>query len=93
MTAQQECSQFPLVEMECTTSLPFLLVDEREFGYFDIELNGGVICTIEAENRGSTNYGSASCSAVIRVNAGDRVRVQFDFGSDNTPLIEANIFH
>ena len=26
MTAQQECSQFPLVEMESTTSLPILFI-------------------------------------------------------------------
>ena len=40
MTAQQECSQFPLVEMESTTSLPILFISSYDSttGVFTVPL-------------------------------------------------------
>ena len=65
----------------------YLLVQFGELGWFHMEHNGRIICNIDADYHGSTNYGSTSCSAVARFNAGDKVHVHFDSGDDNTPLI------
>ena len=42
MTAQQDCSQFPLVEMESTTSLPILFISSYDSttGLFTVSPGG-----------------------------------------------------
>ena len=115
MTAPQECSQFPLVEKECTTSLTILFISSYdsktgvftvppggdgvyyfsnylfiqwlEYGYFDMMLNDKAICAIDPENTESRDENAAaSCSAVVRVTAGDRVKVLYIDGTDDRPL-------
>ena len=98
MTAQQECSQCPLVEMESTTSLHILficsydsttgvftvppggdgvyyfssyfLVDQGDYGRFDIMLNDDIICTTWPDQNASSDLAPGSCSAVVDVVAG-----------------------
>ena len=66
----------------------YLLVDRRQFGHFNIQLNGTNICAIENQNLDSSTYGSASCNAVVRLTAGDKINVFYFQGTSLTLLKE-----
>ena len=65
MTAQQECSQCLLVEMESTISPHTFLGDNGEYGYFDMTLNDDVICSTRSEHSEVNDLALGSCSAVV----------------------------
>ena len=71
MTAQQECLQLPLAEMESTISPP-VFGDEGEYGHFDMRLNDEVICTANPDHsNGGLDFASGSCSSVVSLVAGN----------------------
>ena len=64
----------------------FLLTEWEEQVFFHMELNGRDICNIEVQNN-EYNSGTSSCNAVVKVNAGDKIKVVYLTGTDTTPLI------
>ena len=58
-----------------------------EFGYCHIQLNGTNICTAFLNHKCPV---IGSCAAYVRVSAGDKVRVTYYVGTDETPIKEGN---
>ena len=49
----------------------YLNIDNDEFAYFDIEINGDLLCTAHADQQqSSSDNGPATCSAVTYVTQG-----------------------
>ena len=64
----------------------FVVVNATEYGFFDMELNDNIVCTVEPIDDNGNNRVSSSCSAVVRATAGDEVKIVYDVGTDTTPL-------
>ena len=54
----------------------YLLVQDGEYGHFDIEFNGEKVCTAYAEQRGTTTDEiTTSCSAIVYGTEGKKLNV------------------
>ena len=50
----------------------FLIVSPSDHGYFDMEINGELICTaLEDQNQSPSDYGSTSCNGVAYATEGE----------------------
>ena len=66
---QLEHSQCPLVEMD-STILVYLFVPSDEYAYFDIYINGDVLCSVGIDQQDTAIEGQAACSAATYATEG-----------------------
>ena len=52
----------------------YLLGDYGEFAYFDIQINGGILCTVNVDQQSITDYPQSGCSAAIYAAEGSRAQ-------------------
>ena len=53
----------------------YLLGDDTEYGYFDLEINGDILCTIRVDNNKQeavSDYQQSACSAAINAAEGTK---------------------